>query len=107
VEEHVIMAILWLGFMSLFLFALAIPLVQRFMYSAGHNGLIGEIVEGFVAFMLEVLIFSGFLGIVGYLAFGATGAVTLGLTGLTVSFILVGILGTFSAMREWRMSRIN
>src|SRR5262245_2039958 len=101
------MAILWLGFMSLFLIALGIPLVQRFMYSAGHSGLVREIMEGFIAFMLEVLVFSGFMGLVGYVAFGLGGAVTLGLVGLAVSFILVSILGTVSAMREWRLSRVD
>lgn len=99
------MAILWLGFMSLFLVALGIPLVQRFVYTAGHSGLAREIIEGFVTYLLEVLVFSGFLGIVGYLAFGVGGGVTMGLTGLSVSFILVSILGTFSAVREWRVKR--
>ena len=101
------MAILWLGFMSLFLVALGIPLVQRFVYSAGHHGLVREIFEGFAAYLLEVLIFSGFLGVVGYVVFGVGGGVTMGMTGLAVSFILVGILGTFSAVREWRMTRID
>jgi hypothetical protein len=98
------MAILWLGFMSLFLVALAIPVVQHFMYSAGRFGLVREIVQGFVAFLLEVVLFSAILGIAGYLAFGAGGAVTMSLTGLTVSFIVVGILGVFSAVQQRRVT---
>lgn len=101
------MAILWLGFMSLFLVALGIPLVQRFVYSAGHTGLLRDVVEGFVAFLLEVLVFTGVLVIVGYLAFGIGGAMSLGLVGLTVSFLVVGILGTFSAIREWRSTQLD
>ena len=98
------MAILWLGFMSLFLGALAIPVVQHFMYSAGRFGLVREIIEGFVAFLLEVTLFSLILGIAGYLAFGAGGAVAMGLTGIAVGFIIVGILGVFSAVRQWRVT---
>ena len=98
------MAILWLGFMSLFLGALAIPVVQHFMYSAGHFGLVREIVEGFLAFFLEVFLFSLILGIAGYLAFGAGGAAAMGLTGVIVGFMIAGILGVFSAVRQWRIS---
>lgn len=98
------MAILWLGFMSLFLVALAIPVVQHFMYSSGRFGLGREIVEGFLAFFAEVFLFSAALGIAGYFAFGAGGAVMMGLTGVTLSFMVVGILGAFSAVRQWRTS---
>ena len=98
------MAILWLGFMSLFLGALAIPVVQHFMYSAGRFGLVREIIEGFVAFLLEVTLFSAVLGIAGFFVFGPGGAVVMGLTGIVVSFIVVGILGVFSAMRQWRVT---
>jgi hypothetical protein len=101
------MAILWLGFMSMFLVALAIPVVQHFMYSAGRFGLVREIVQGFVAFVLEVLLFSAILGVAGYVVFGAGGAVAMGLTGLTVSFVVVGILGVFSAVNERRVNPAN
>jgi hypothetical protein len=40
------------------------------------------------------------MAFVGYLAFGVGGALTLGVTGLTVSFVVVGILGTVSAFRD-------
>jgi hypothetical protein len=98
------MAILWLGFMSLFLGALAIPVVQHFMYSAGRFGLVREIIEGFLAFLLEVSLFSITLGIAGFFVFGPGGAVVMGLTGVVVSFIVVGILGAFSAVRQWRVT---
>ena len=86
------MAILWLGFMSLFLVALGIPLVQRFMYAAGHNSLPRGVVGGFVTFILEVVLFTGLLAVVGYVGFGVGGGLALGVVGLTVSFFIVGIL---------------
>jgi hypothetical protein len=94
------MAILWLGFMSMFVVALGIPLVQRFIYAAGSKGLLRDIVGGFVTFILEVVMFTGLLTVVGYVAFGVGGALTLGVTGLTVSFVVVSILGTVSALRD-------
>ncbi len=94
------MAILWLVFMSLFLVALGIPLVQRFMYAAGHKGLLRDIVGGFVTFILEVALFTSLLAVVGYVAFGVGGALALGVTSLMVSFFVVGILGTLSALRD-------
>jgi hypothetical protein len=93
------MAILWLGFMSLFLMALGIPLVQRFVYAVGR-GHIQAIIGGFAALLLAVLVFSGFLGMIGYFTFGIGGGVTLMLSGIAGSFILVAILGTFSSARE-------
>jgi hypothetical protein len=101
------MAILWLGFVSMFLVALAIPVVQHFMYSAGRVALIRQIVEGFVAFVLEVALFTAFVGIAGYLTAGVGGAMAFGLTGLTVSFIVVSILGAFRAANDWRFTLSN
>lgn len=98
------MAVLWLGFMSLFVVALAMPLVQHFMYSAGHRGLVRDIVGGFVTFVLEVAVFTGLMAVAGYVVFGVGGALTLGITGLTVSFVVVGILGAVSAIREASMT---
>ena len=94
------MAILWLGFTSLFVVALAMPLVQHFMYASGNKGLLRDIIGGFVAFILEVALFTTLMAVAGYAAFGVGGALTLGVTGLTVSFVVVGILGTVSALRD-------
>jgi hypothetical protein len=97
-----IMAILWLVFMSLFLAALVIPLAQRFGYSGGHAGKLGDILSGFARFLLEVIAFSAFMALAGYLVAGTAAAVTLGLVGLAVGFLVVSILSTVSALSEWR-----
>ena len=67
---------------------------------AMRDPVVRDIVGGFIAFILEVAIFTGLMTLAGYVAFGVGGALTLGVTGLTVSFVVVGILGTVSALRE-------
>ncbi len=94
------MAILWLGFMGLFLMALGYPLAQRFSYYNRRSGAVLTILEGYAAFLLEVSLFTIVMAAAGYVFFGTTGAVVLGLVGMAVSFLLGSVLGTFSAAHE-------
>lgn len=92
------MAILWLGFMGLFLVALTFPIAQRFAYT--HSGLTRQIVEAALALLMVVALFTGLFALIGYLTFGLAGAVTMGLAGMTASFIVVAIAGTSTAIRD-------
>ncbi len=97
------MAILWLGFMGLFLAALTFPLAQRFAYSQEQPGLTRQIVEVIVALLTVVILLTGLFAMIGYLSFGVAGAVTMGLAGMTLSFMLIAIVGTSSATRDERI----